>query len=383
MKIAIYHPWLKSKGGAERVVLELAKRLKATVFTSYFDKKNTFEEFKKIPVKQINKIPPKGFLSRGFFGISLLFKKIKEFKNYDLLIVSTSGIGELITIRNHNIPIVCYCHTPLRAAHEFYNDYKKSFGFFKRISFMIAVKFYRILEKKSWEHFNIIFCNSKNTKSRIEKAKLAAGKKIKVVYPGIDTKKFKPIWKYKKYFFAPGRFKPYKRFELAIEAFKLFKMKIKGYKLIIAGYPDDKEYFEKIKNTAMSIGDIKIVKSPTDRQLIKLYQNCYAVLFTAKDEDWGLVPLEAMACGKPVIAVNEGGVRESIIDGKTGFLVKTNPQIFSNKMIKMVKSKKHLIMGKMARKYALNYDWSLFHKKIIEVINYEKYSFNNNSNIQF
>jgi glycosyltransferase involved in cell wall biosynthesis len=146
-------------------------------------------------------------------------------------------------------------------------------------------------------------------------------------------------------------------------------MKVKGYKLVIAGCPDDKEYFEKIKNMAAVDSDIEIIKALEDEQLIKLYQNCYAVLFTAKNEDWGIVPLEAMACGKPVIAVNEGGVKESIINNKTGFLVEAIPEKICEKML-LLTNNPHLTkkMGEMGIKHSVKFDWSFFTKKFEDIL---------------
>jgi glycosyltransferase involved in cell wall biosynthesis len=88
------------------------------------------------------------------------------------------------------------------------------------------------------------------------------------------------------------------------------------------------------KNVDLVLGiypapDVDFVESPSDSTLIDLYQRCIGVLFPAQNEDWGLVPLEAMACGKPVIAVNRGGPTESLLHGETGFLVPDRPQDFA------------------------------------------------------
>jgi len=375
MKIAIYHPWIRSKGGCERVILELVTRLKKhewTIFTHYFEPNSTFPEYRKLKIVNLGKkIEPKGFLLRGLvFGINILSTKIKNLKNFDILLVSTSGIGELITLRNHEIPTICYCHTTLRAAHEFYEYYKtRMHDILKKIGFILGVRIYRILEKIAWREFKLVLCNSRNVKNRIINAGLFPIEKIVIVHPGVDIKKFKPNWKFEKYFYVPGRFKSYKRFELAIEAFKLFREKKKGCKLILAGYPDDKKYFLFIKEFVKNDKDIRIVESPSEEENIKLYKNCWAVIFTAKEEDWGLIPLEAMACGKPVIAVNEGGVKESVVNNKTGFLVKATPEKICEKMLLLTNNppltKK---MGRMGRTYSAKFDWSVFIKKFENIL---------------
>lgn len=324
-KILLYHPWIKSRGGCERTVKEIATRLKdcdCTILTNYYDPSKTFPEFKKLKVNVSEpKIKFEGFMGRGVsFGLHLLFSKIKDLESYDLMIVSTSGIAELITLRNHSVPIIAFCHTTLRAAHEFYDYYYDSMGPVKKIFFAIGVKFYKILEKESWKHIQNVACHCNNVKQKIKNENLLNSKNIFVIKAGIDTKNFKPTWKYKNYFFVPGRFKRYKRFELAINAFKEFKKKThENFRLIIAGFPEDKKYFDEIQKLAKETDNVKIIKMPSDRVLKQLYQNCYAVLFCAKDEDFGLVPLEAMACGKPVISVNEGGPKETILNGRQDF----------------------------------------------------------------
>lgn len=365
MNIALYHPWLKSRGGSERVVLEIVKDLKEhsfDIYTNYYDKNNTFPEFGDMNIVSFSEKKPTGFLSRGLFGFFSALKKI-DLQKYDLFIVSTSGIGELTTIRNNKIPTMCYCHTLLRPANQLYDYYKDQYNWYKRIIFMISVKIYKMLEKNSWKNFKLIVCNSSNIKENIIKSKLATKNKTHVVSPGVDIEKFNPTYKEKKYFLVPGRFKPYKRFELAIEAFENFEKKYKNFELIIVGNADDKEYYKKIKRYAKK--NIKIFTNIDDDQFVKFYQNCFAVLLTAKNEDFGIVSVEAQACGKPVIAVNEGGFKETVIDGKTGFLTEAKASSVAEHMLILVKnSNLRKEMSKNARKNATKYSWKNFSKKM-------------------
>ncbi|MEM2954743.1 MAG: glycosyltransferase [Candidatus Nanoarchaeia archaeon] len=365
MKIAIYHPWLKAKGGAERVILELVQRLKrhhCIIFTNFYLPHKTFPEFRNLDVKVVGpKIPFFGFLARGgLFGLAIGLTKLPNLKSFDVLIISTSGIGEFIVFRNNLIPTICYCHTPLRAAHDFFNYYKN-----RSLLFKLAVLIYRFFESIAWSKFDLILCNSKTVYERIMRAKLANPRCIKIVNPGVDIFKFKPSKTSQNYFLAPGRIIAYKRFELAIEAFSEFNKIKKNFSLVIAGHPEDKTYLARLQKLAASTPNIKFILSPSDKELIELYQKCYAVLFTAKNEDWGLIPLEAMACGKPVIAVNEGGPLESVINNKTGLLVRAKPESIANAMLKLTSvpnlAKK---MGLAARTHALAFDWKRFAAKL-------------------
>jgi glycosyltransferase involved in cell wall biosynthesis len=376
LKVALYHAWIYLKGGGERMIKELVSRSKYefTIFTHYYDKASTFPEFREFEVIELDKgLKIKGVIKRGFSFAKEILKTKLDLSEFDAFIVSTGGIGELITLRNHGLPTICYCHSPLRAAHDLYDFYLKTKykTLAKKIFFKANVFLYKFLEKLAWRHFKLVLCNSENTKERVLKAKLAPKGKVSVLNPGVDLKRFKPNWKFKKYFLAPGRITWYKRLEIAIDAFKLFKEKEKGFKLIIAGHAAERDvgYLKKIKQMVKSIGDIEMIESPVDEEYIKLYQNCYAVLFAAKNEDWGLVPLEAMACGKPIISVNEGGPRESVVHGETGFLVKANPQALCRVMQLLCKDTKTCKkIGKNARKHVQKYGWDNFVRKFDEYL---------------
>jgi glycosyltransferase involved in cell wall biosynthesis len=370
MKIALFHPWIHTKGGIERTILEIVKRSrhKYTIFTMNYVKKKTFPEFKKFDVKTLSKKLKigKDLYKWGYsFGKEILLQQI-NLSGFDAFNIHTGGVGEIIAINNHEIPIVCYCHTILRSAHNMYNEYINQFSGFQRLKVSLGLSIYRFFEKWAWKYFDLVLCNSKNVRKRILGANLAPSNKINVLHPGVDTKRFKQ-GKFGNYFLCPGRIGFYKRTMLAAKAFKEFKKKSKKrFKLIIAGHVSDKDksYLKKLKAFVRGDKDIKLILSPSDQQLLKLYKNCYAVLFSAMDEDWGLVPLEGMASGKPVISVNEGGPKENIINGSVGYLVNPSPEAFAKKMLLLSKSiARTRAMGKRARKHVMKYDWDNFVKK--------------------
>ena len=376
MRIAIYHPWLHTRGGSEKVVLDIVKTLskenEITIFTGFYSSKNTFEEFKKIDIQVVKpSLNISNFLTRGISSLLHYFLGKINLEKYDIFIVSSGGIGELICLRNHKKPTIIYCHTPLRAAHQFYDYYMRHYNVFKKILFWFGITGYRLLEKMSWRKIDFAICNSENTRNNLVKNMLINEAQTNVVYPGTDLKIFKPHRQHKNYFLVSGRFKSYKRFELAIDAFKMFKNNNNKFKLIIAGSVDDYKYFEKIKNMAEVTGDIEIKMNVPETELTRLYQNCFAYLFTAKNEDFGIVPVEAMACGKPVIAVNEGGVTETVVNGKSGFLVDADANKFSEKMSLLVKDiKKYNVMSKAAVTRAKRFGMDIFNQKIKSVLNH-------------
>lgn len=360
MRVALYHPWLKEKGGAEKVVLEAARRSEhdIKIYTLYYDSEKTFEAFEDVDIEILgtNK-NPRGFIDKGLrFGVGALVKKIPV-DEHDVLLVSEAGLGSLITLRNHDIPVMCYCHTPLRAAlPEFKETYKQEKSLAIRPVFSIGTSGYSFLEKRAWKYFSHVFANSRLTKERILSKGLISKDKVSVLNPGTDVENNRSE-SYDKYFLYPTRFRRYKRQELAINAFR--QADLDGFKLVLAGSAQEEEYLEELREIAGE--DIRFETDVSDERWRELYENCYSVLFCAEKEDWGIIPVEAASYGKPVISVNEGGPKESIIDGETGFLVEAVPEKFAERMDYLAENPGRVEkMGKKAREESKKYSWEKF-----------------------
>ena len=169
---------------------------------------------------------------------------------------------------------------------------------------------------------------------------------------------------FKKHFFLPGRITWTKNIELAISSFIIFSKTNSDFTLVIAGQLDakNKDYYSKLFEEKHN--NIVVNVNPTDKSMSKLYQNCYAVLCPALNEDWGITPIEANSYGKPTICVNSGGFKESQINNVTGYLVEPTPESFSKAMTKLVNNRKlTLELGGNAFKNSLKYDWKIFVNK--------------------
>ncbi len=341
MDVYIYAPWIYQRGGAERVVIDLAKSLNAKkIFTSHFEPENTFDDFKSLNVVQVGYIPVvKNFVSLTVVSLKLIFQKLPIEKD-SVLVVSTGGFGEFITFRNRVSRVACFCHTPLRAIHDevFQKDYFRRRGLFFRFLFEFFRIPYVFFERLAFSNFDVVIANSLNTRSRLASAGL--GDSV-VVYPGVESVNAKPV--FKNFFLAAGRFISYKNFELAIRSFIIFKERggNKNFKLVLAGGLSDinNNYFSLLKRLARGRGDIIFVVNPSESRLKKLYSECFAFLFPALNEDFGIVPVEAMSFGKQVIALNEGGVKETVVNGVTGRLC-AGDESFADAMINLRNSTK-------------------------------------------
>jgi len=302
MKIAILHDSFDVLGGAEISLLYLAKGLQATIFTTNIDfdaiKKLGFNEVK---IKSIGKVPNIDNIKQPLTKIKFWTLKLKGF---DLFIF---GGCYSIFASARNQPNLWLCFSPLKGL---YLPEKKVSEFIKSH----IVKIQKAIDKGAVKKIGRIIASSKNVQKRIKD--IYAIDSV-VVYSPIETKIFycnSP----QDYWLSLARIDPYKRIEMQVEAFKSLKDK----KLMIVGGASKfhQNYFEQIKKTALD--NVEFAGPVFDKEKIKnLYANCRGFITTSKDEDFGMNVVEAMASGKPVIAPNEGGYKETIINGKTGTLI--------------------------------------------------------------
>ena len=368
LRIALYHTWLHSRGGGEQVILELLKRSRhhIEVFTHHYNPASTYPELADYPLHVLAATDmPHGDLARGALFASLAASAKLPLEDFDALVVSTGGIAELILLRNHGKPAIAYVHTPLRAVHDpAIAAHKRSEQpTWLRAVHGLAAAGYRAVEQQAWKHVDLALCNSENTRQRLLAAGLLPAGRTRVLHPGADLSKFKP-GPSQHCFLYPSRFSYYKRQDLAIRAFLHYKKKYNGdFKLILAGgvNPEKRAYFERVRALARGRTDILLKTDVTGAEWLQLYRNAYAVLFCAMNEDWGIVPVEAGACAKPVISVNEGGPRESIVHNRTGLLVPATEEALADAMHTLA-SRPALArtLGLAAKRRIKQYSWVKF-----------------------
>jgi glycosyltransferase involved in cell wall biosynthesis len=370
MDLAIYHPWLKEKGGAEKVVLESARRSShdVTVYTQFYDEDETFEGFQDLEINVLGlNSPPRNFIDQGLrFGLGSLLKKI-PLNEHDAFLVSEAGIGSLIALRNNSIPTLCYCHTPLRAAlPEFRQTYLKEQPLPLKPVYWTGIKIYDLLEKRAWTKFDRILVNSDTTKRRILEKGIAHEEKLSIINPGADVEENQE-GEFQKYFLYPSRFRRYKRQDLAIKAFK--EADLEDFKLVLAGSNQEPEFVEELREMIDEEDNIEIRTDLPGDEWKELYRNCYSVLFLAEKEDWGIIPIEAGSHGKPTISVNEGGPKESVLEDETGLLVNPEAEGIAEAMKELAEDEeKTREMGSRAREESRKYSWDNFSEKLDEEV---------------
>lgn len=370
MKLAVCHSFLDTRGGTQKVVLKIAQHFDAKVYCSIYDAEKTYPEFKELEVEVLKTrfypiLRPfsKRVMSAIKGGLEFYFLKLKD---YD--VINAQGTPSE-WVRNRNSPVVWYSHSPNREAFDLYEFRMKQRKLLQKALFWSLIQHYKLIENSLVPRIEYVFANSLNTQGRLKKYLRVNSE---VLHPGIDYERFH-CEDYKKYFLYPSRITPEKRFEFAIEAFKRFKFKSrdKEWKLVIVGALDEARlehvnYYKRISD--MCGDDVEIKLNVSNDELLNLYANCYSVLYSPIDEDFGIIPLEALSSYKPCIAVNEGGPKEVLIDGVNGFLVGSSQEMAWK--MSYLEGHPDVVekMGKDGRKHVEeNFSWDRFLSRFKEV----------------
>lgn len=373
LKIAIIHPDL-GIGGAERLIVDAAVELVSHghdvhIFTAHHDKNRCFEETVSgtFPVTVYGSFLPRhvfyrfhalcAYLRCIFVALCVLFL----WPSFDVILADQVSVVIPLLKLKKSMKVVFYCHFPdLLLAHHttvLRRLYRKPIDFVEEITTGMA---------------DMILVNSKFTASTFAntfKRLHARGIRPAVLYPAVNVDQFDEPHSYKLNFLSINRFERKKNIELAVSAFArlhtleehaLQSQKLNEATLTIAGGYDSRlrenvEYLDELKHLAAREGvssRISFVTSCSTAERNKLLSQCLCVIYTPKDEHFGIVPLEAMAAHKPVIACNSGGPVETVKDAETGFLCDPTPEDFSLAMAKLIQDPQMASrMGGEARKH--------------------------------
>lgn len=374
VKVAVYYPWIYLTSGAERTLLELTGRSRHdwTIFTSRFEPENTFPEFVHRRVVELSRISVKRTLVTTLRSAFRLMRQRLPLEGQDALVVVCEGLGDLVVFRNGSLPLLNLCLTPLRIAFDpaYRTRYQRDRALWQRSLLAAGAAAFRTVDRLAWKRYDSVFCISEESSRRARAGGLRARKPPEVLHPGLGFEPGEPSLDSEPVFLLPGRIVWTKNVELGLQAFQRFVRSEAGrsdFRLVIAGIVDEKSkpYLEKLREMAADEPRVEFRISPTDSELARLYSSCYAVLFTSFNEDWGIVPIEAMAFGKPVIAVNRGGPLESLRQGVQGYLEEPLPEAFAQRMVELVRNPELAReMGRAGHLRAQAFSWSGFTEKI-------------------
>jgi|SRR3989344_2094848 len=354
MKIAFVHEYLNQFGGAERMLQVLCVLYpRAPIYTLLYDREATGGVFEGRIIKTsfLQNLP---FTKKHHRIFSLLMPIAIEqfdFSGYDLVLSVSASFAKGIITKPHTKHI-CYCLTPPRFLWDNSQKFVEEFGYPKLVKKFLPpfITYLRIWDKEASLRVDEFWSISDLVKSRVKKY---YSRGSAVIYPPVNVSKFHISNKISNYFFMAGRLVSYKRFDLAIEVFNR-----NGLPLKIVGIGSE---FKKLKKIANK--NIEFLGLVSDEKLAELYSNAQACIFP-QEEDFGIVPLESMASGRPVIAYRGGGARETIIEGKTGmFFDEQTPE-----SLQMVIEKFHNLdfRSEDCRIQAEKFDVEVFKNNILE-----------------
>lgn len=312
LKVVLVQDWLTEIGGAEKVFSAILSIYpEADVFTLTSNGKVLSElgvDRSKLKESFISGLP----FGRKHYRYYLPFfsRAIESFdlSGYDLIISSSSSVAKGV-LKNSEQLHICYCHSPVRYAWDLYHQYidESNLSRFGIKSFLVKHFLHklRIWDVISANRVDTFIANSNYIQRRIFNI---YRRDSTVIYPPIDIDHFELKRVKQDFYFTASRMVPYKRIDLIVKTFSVLKDK----KLVVAGTGPD---FEKIKRVAGE--NIEFLGFVSDDEMRSLMTNAKAFVFAA-NEDFGIIPLEAQACGTPVIAYGRGGALETVVHGKTG-----------------------------------------------------------------
>ena len=307
MKVAVVHDWLNGMRGGEKVLESLLEVYpQAAIYTLFHQRGKVSPriESHEIVTSWLNRVPG---IYRHYRNMLPLFPSAVEsfdLRGYDLVISSSHAVAK--GVRRGGALHICYCHSPMRYVWDAEDDY--SLSPLRRAVFGAIRPRLQRWDCEAARHVDHFIANSRFVRERIREY---YGREAEVIPPPVDTHFFTPSDAIQRddFYLAAGALVPYKRFDLLIQAFNRL-----GRRLIVAGSGPE---LQRLRSMAASNVDVR--GWVTDAELRRLYRSARALVFAAR-EDFGMVTVEAQACGCPAIAFGAGGSSETIQDGVNGIL---------------------------------------------------------------
>ena len=357
LKIAIVHDWLVTDAGAEKVLKAILQIYKDADIYSLVDflsdeDRNEIVANRNIKTSFIQNMP---FAKTHFRNYLPLFPKaIQSFdlKEYDLIISSSWAVAKGVKKHKNQIHI-SYCYTPIRYAWDLYDEYTSKLKQPKKFIVQKSLEYIRKFDLATLNSVDYFIADSKFVANRIKKT---YNRDSIVIYPPVDVNSFTLCEKKEDFYITTSRLVPYKKTKLIVEAFNEMPEKI----LVIIGDGEEYKSISKIKKN-----NVKLLGYQDKQVLISCMQRAKAFVYAAI-EDFGIVPIEAQACGTPVIALGIGGTAETVEDEVNGIHFKNQTK---EDIIKSVKRFENLSFDYLKISQNTNsYSTQRFKKEIKEFI---------------
>ncbi|WP_299225123.1 glycosyltransferase family 4 protein [uncultured Campylobacter sp.] len=311
MKKALIHDWFSTYAGAEKCVESFTDIWDDFEIYSLIDflsdaDRNKILKGKRAHTSFIQKLPFAKDKYRNYLPLFPLAIEQFDLSSYDVVLSSSHAVAKGVLTHSNQLHIA-YVHTPIRYAWDLYHQYLRESGLDRGLKGMLAKYFLhkiRLWDASTANRVDHYVANSRYIARRIQKT---YGKPSDVIYPPVDVDKFTLREAKEEFYLTASRMVPYKKIDLIVEAFSQTDKKL----LVIGDGPD----MAKIKSKAGK--NVELLGFASDETMADLMGRAKAFVFAA-EEDFGITPVEAQACGTPVICFGRGGARETVLDGESG-----------------------------------------------------------------
>jgi glycosyltransferase involved in cell wall biosynthesis len=307
MKLALVHDHLIQDGGAEKVLRAMQDIWpEAPTYALFYDK-NNFPDFRQKDIKTsfLQKFPLALKKYQWYIGLMPAATESHNLFDFDVVISSSSAFSKGIITRP-GAKHICYCHTPTRYLWSDTHSYVAELHAPKILKTFLPplLSRLRLWDQAAAQRVDLFVANSETVRGRIKKY---YGRDAVVIHPPVETERFYISRERKDYFLVGGRLVPYKRYDLIIRTFNRLGLPLK----VFGAGPIEDDLKKQAKKNIEFLGRV------SDEKRADLYANCRAFLHP-HEEDFGLTAVEAMAAGRPVIALRKGGATETVIEGVSG-----------------------------------------------------------------
>jgi glycosyltransferase involved in cell wall biosynthesis len=345
VRVAIVHYWWLSNRGGEAVIAALAELFPhADLFLHVVDRELVSSTLGAgfagaVNTSFIAKLPGARRYYQNYVPMMPLALEQFDLTSYDLVISSESGPAKGVITAPHSLH-VCYCHSPMRYAWDMYHEYRNRTSAWKRCIMVPLMHYMRAWDQLSAQRVDQFIANSAYVAGRIRKF---YRRDARVIHPPVDVEKFQ-FERNDGPYLSVGQLVSYKRADLLVEAFNE-----NGLPLVIIG---EGELFRQLRRRAR--GNITLLGRQPFSVIREYYANCRALVFPGT-EDFGIVPVEAMAAGKPVVAFAKGGALETVLPGRTGVLFREQTAVSLNEAIASLESNRFSFDPQVIAAHAANF----------------------------
>lgn len=358
MRVALVHDWLTNLAGSERVLLALHEIFRdAPIYTSVFVPEE-FPSLRHADVRTsfLQKIPGARKKHQAFPWLRTVAFESLDLSDYDVVISSSHAEAKGVITLPDTLHI-CYCYTPIRYYWSGYHHYLANprFGILNPLVKALLpymTNYLRVWDRCAADRVDLFVAISEHVARRIRKY---YRREADVIYPPVDTSWLRPSNRVEDYYLVVGRLIPYKRTDVVVEAFNRL-----GFPLKIAGSGSELDSLRRVARP-----NIEFLGRVSDAELAELYSRCLALIFP-QEEDFGIVPLEAMAAGRPVIAYRAGGALETVLEGETGvFFDRQDPECLAEAVMNFDPGR---FNPERIRRRAMRFDTQVFKEKFTKYV---------------